>query len=97
MPSYKSVEIDCPVDGVRDQLVERAFADLAETRCDKCGEMAELLFSAPLVQTVNPRNSDFAARQSARIDKRNTEAWNKGGKDQGVERSRAIMKKSTAG
>lgn len=94
MPSYKSIEVDCPICGPHDQLVERAL-EHEEARCDKCGELADVLLSAPLVQTINFKNADFGARQKERLDKRSSEWSRTKGKDEKVYRTEQMIKKNT--
>lgn len=70
MPSYKSIEIDCPICDLHDQLIERTADVENGVRCDRCGEVSDVVISAPALRTINPGNSDFNERQTARLDKR---------------------------
>lgn len=44
-------------------------------------------------QTINRNNADFAERQRERLEKRSWEHWQKKGKDEAVDRTRALEKK----
>jgi len=44
-------------------------------------------------QTINKNNADFAERQRERLEKRSWEHWQKKGRDEAVDRQRALEKK----
>lgn len=94
MPSYKMVDLDCKTCGPGEALIERG-SERAE--CPGCGDHAPIVMSAPLVQTVNQRNSDFGERQKERLDRRAHEHFVTKGKDEAHHRTEVAMKGATGG
>jgi hypothetical protein len=55
------------------------------------------IMSAPQLAVINRKNSDFAEREKARLEKRRDDYFNTKGRDEAIERERAVLKKFQTG
>lgn len=89
---WKVHDFECPNCGTRRNDV--LTRDGEDEQCDECGVvMVKVIGTNADPVTIVRGNADFAQRERARLQKRADEHWNKKGKDDAVDRERALMKR----
>lgn len=88
---WKMIEFFCEACSQRfDHLASDEEQKLEALPCSDCGAEAIRVISAPSVVTIVPGNSDFAQRQTERLDKRHFDYVRGRGRDELIDRKKAV-------
>lgn len=73
-------QVPCPVEGLA-----------ADNSLKVCGADAKPVFTPVRVSVLNPRNSDYPARERERLEKRSNDHWEREGKDEAIAREKKAL------
>lgn len=91
-------EFLCRSCGERFEFLAQGEAEIAQTMrpCDYCEGVADRVISAPGLQVINRKNSDFFVRNKPRMRARSRDHWMRKGRAEAVDRDREQLKKYVA-
>lgn len=88
---YKYVDFRCGCGHKFEQMIKSTEERPESWPCPSCDKEAPRVLGAPFVATIRRGNHDFVERERERLTKRSQEHAKTKGREEAVERERAVM------
>lgn len=107
MKQYRYIDFDCPTCGTEETRLVNFDTDTGQpVDPEVCGAWRGVIIKCDgilvpremagvgYMKTISKQNSDFNERERERLEKRSDDHWRRQGRDEAIDRERAMLKKN---